>query len=140
MDRLGGVVCISVLSFTDKENHMNKYAIAGLFLATTLASTATFFMDAYADSGGEIQISSPADNAEIEGKTKNEVVFDVRHSPDGNHLHFYVDNGDPTIVRHWKGSFTLPALPPGKHTVCIKEAMVNHVLTGLQKCISLNAK
>lgn len=119
---------------------MNKYAIAGLFMMAALASMTTFFMDAYAESRGEIQISSPMDNAEVDGQAKNEIMYDAQHTPGGNHLHFYVDDGQPTIVRQWKGSFTLPRLSPGKHNVCIKEAMVNHALTGLQKCITLNAK
>jgi hypothetical protein len=122
---------------------MNKQMITAFFLLTTFVSSAALSMDAYSDtggSGGSIQITSPKDGAEINGQARNEVVFDVHPSPDGNHLHFYVDDGNPTIVREWKGSFTLPSLSSGKHEICIKEAMVNHVLTGLQKCISVTAR
>jgi hypothetical protein len=119
---------------------MNKKTITALFLATTLASASAFSVNAYAAQEGSIQITSPKDGAEINGQARNEVVFDVNHTANGNHLHFYIDDGGPTIVREWKGNFTLPSLSLGKHEICIKEATVDHVLTGLQKCISVTAK
>jgi hypothetical protein len=133
---------LTMRSRTDKEKIMNKKIINFFYLLTALASLTVFPMYAHSDSmgSGSIQITSPKDGAVIDGKARNEVVFDVQHSANGNHLHFYVDDGNPTIVREWKGSFTLPSLSSGKHEICIKEAMVNHVLTGLQKCISVTAK
>ena len=121
---------------------MNEQMITALVLATLAAMT--FSVRAYPASGpgpgGSIQITSPQDGATINGQSDNELMFDVHPSPDGNHVHIYVDDGRPTIVRKWKDSFTLPMLSPGKHEICVKEAMVNHILAGLQKCISVTAK
>lgn len=116
---------------------MSKIIFNRLVLLSFLVSASTFAVGAYA---GDIEISSPMNGAVIDGQAHNEIMFKVNPTPDGNHLHFYVDHGNPKIVREWQGTFTLPALSPGKHEVCIKEAMVNHVLTGLQKCIFLTAK
>lgn len=129
---------------------MNKQTIRGIvFLVALAASSVAFPMGSYFDkgssgstggAGGSIQITAPKDGATIDGRARNDMVFDVHPSPSGNHLHFYIDNGKPDIVREWKGSYTLPALALGKHEICIKEATAGHVLTGLQKCITVTAK
>lgn len=116
---------------------MNEQMIIALLLASLAAMA--FSARAYS-ADASIMISSPKDGATISSQKQDKVVFNVHPSPDGNHLHFYIDKGRPTIVRMWKGSFTLPMLSPGKHEICIREAMVNHILTGLHKCISVTAR
>ena len=129
---------------------MHTQMITGIFFVTALAaSSAALSMGSYSNNqsgaspggaGGSIQITSPKDGAVINGQARNDVVFDVHPSPNGNHLHFYVDSGRPDIVREWKGSYTLPLLASGKHEICIKEATAGHVLTGLQKCVTVTAR
>lgn len=116
---------------------MSKQTISTLFF---LAATAAFSFGAHAAQTGSIRISSPADGATIDGHARNDVIFSAHPSGDGNHLHFYVDNGRPAMVHEWKGHFTLPVLSAGKHEICVKEATANHTLTGLQKCITVNAR
>lgn len=115
-----------------------------LFIAVVLGASVTaagISLNAYAASpGGSIDIKSPKDGAEIAANMGVKVEYKVQHSSEGNHLHFYEDDGKPTIVREWSGSATLDALAPGKHQICIKEATKGHVLTGLEKCVSVTAK
>lgn len=119
---------------------MNQSVCTVILLGASVVA-GSFPMAAYAaNPGGAIAIESPKDGAEINSNTGIKVEFKVQHSAEGNHLHFYEDKGDPTIVRKWSGSITLPGVSPGKHEICIKEATAAHVLTGLERCISVEAK
>lgn len=95
---------------------------------------------AAASPGGSVQISAPANGAVIDGQARNRLVFDVHPSPEGNHVHIYIDDHRPDVVHMFKGSFTLPHFSPGKHKICLREATSDHVLTGLAKCITVTAK
>ncbi|HKB59219.1 MAG TPA: hypothetical protein VKC56_04150 [Gallionellaceae bacterium] len=117
---------------------MSQRIITTILIAASLALPG-IPLSAYA-ADGSVTIESPKDGAEVSANEGVKVVFKVNHTANGNHLHFYVDNGNPTIVRKWQGSETLPPLGAGKHEICIKEATVDHVLTGLQKCITVEAK
>lgn len=117
---------------------MSQRILPTILLAASLA-LGGIPLSAYA-AGGSVTIESPKDGATVMANKGVPVTFKVHHTANGNHLHFYVDNGDPIIVRKWQGSETLPGLSPGKHEICIKEATVDHVLTGLQKCITVDAK
>lgn len=117
---------------------MSHRTYTSILLAASVA-LAGLSAGAYA-AEGSVTIESPKDGADVGANMGVKVEFKVQHTANGNHLHFYEDNGDPIIVRKWSGSETLPPLSPGKHEICIKEATVDHVLTGLQKCISVTAK
>lgn len=117
---------------------MSQRIMTAILLAASLALPG-IPLSAYA-AGGSVTIESPKDGATVMANQDVKVMFKVHHTANGNHLHFYVDNGDPIIVRKWHGSETLPPLSPGKHEICIKEATADHVLTGLEKCISVEAK
>lgn len=119
---------------------MNQRIFTTLLLGATLAAGGLSLSAYAAGPGGSVMIESPKDGATISANSDIKVTFKVEHSADGNHLHFYVDNGNPTIVRMWSGTATLPGVSAGKHEICIKEATVSHALTGLQKCVSVEAK
>jgi hypothetical protein len=119
---------------------MNQRIFTAVLLAASVAAGGLSLSAYAAGPGGSITIESPKDGAKIGANSGIKVEFKVQHSADGNHLHFYVDDGNPTIVREWNGSVTLPGVSPGKHEICIKEATAIHVLTGLEKCISVEAK
>jgi hypothetical protein len=123
---------------TNKENSMNQRIITTILLAASVALTG--FSAGASAAGGSVTIESPKDGATVAANAGVKVEFKVEHTAEGNHLHFYVDNGDPTIVRKWSGSETLPPVSPGKHEICIKEATKGHVLTGLEKCVTVEAK
>lgn len=119
---------------------MYQRIFAAMLLGVSVAAGG-LSLNAYAEGpGGNVTIVSPKDGAMISANSDIKVEFNVKHSADGNHLHFYVDNGDPTIVREWSGTITLPGLSAGKHEICIKEATAAHALTGLEKCVTVEAK
>jgi len=114
---------------------------AGLFLLPALATTAAAQdMDVHE---GHITILSPKNNAVLASGSDVKLKYNVHLSPSGNHLHIYVDDQAPIIDRDVSGcpcSMTLPTLAPGKHSIAVKEAMANHVLTGVQSMVMVTVK
>ena len=107
-----------------------QFSIAAL---TVLASSA------YA-ADGAITITSPANGATIQGNALNKLDFNVKLSPTGNHLHIYIDDGNPIIDRdigHCPCSIDLPKLSPGKHVIAVKEATASHALTGVEGTVTV---
>ena len=96
-----------------------------------------------ADSGGSITISAPANGAVLPSGSGNKLEFNVHLSPNGNHVHIYVDNQHPIIDRdisHCPCSIDLPELSTGKHTIVVKEATVSHALTGVEGSVTVTVK
>lgn len=88
-----------------------------------------------------VTISSPADGAKLVMTAKNEIKFDVAPTPNADHVHVYVDNKDPIIVRKLKGNVALEKLSAGAHDICVKVADKNHaILAGSEKCIKVNVQ
>jgi len=88
-----------------------------------------------ADSAGSITITSPANGAMLSSGNGNKLDFNVHFSPNGNHVHIYIDDQKPMVFRdagHCPCSADLPNLSSGKHTIVIKEATSSHALTGVQ--------
>ena len=96
-----------------------------------------------ADSTGSITITSPANGAVLQSTTGNKLEFNVHLSPNGNHVHIYVDDQDPIVDRDISRcpcSIDLPKLSPGKHTVVVKEATSGHAMTGVQGAVTVSVK
>jgi hypothetical protein len=96
-----------------------------------------------AASGGSITILSPADGAVLGSGSGNELNYKVTLSPNGNHLHVYIDDRRPIIVRKVSGcpcTLDLPDLAPGKHAIVVSEATAGHSLTGLKAGVSVTVK
>lgn len=92
---------------------------------------------------GYIKIIAPKDGKVLKSERGDKLKYDVQLSPDGNHLHVYVDDNRPIIDHKVKGcpcSITLPPLSPGKHTVAVKEATKHHHLTGLASSVTFDVK
>lgn len=92
-----------------------------------------------ADSAGSITITSPANGAVLLSGAGNKLVFNVHLSPDGNHVHIYVDDQHPIVDRdisHCPCSVDLPNLSSGKHTIVVKEATSSHALTGVEGTVT----
>lgn len=88
-----------------------------------------------------VTISSPADGAKVMRSARNEIKFDVASTPNADHVHIYVDNKDPIIVKKLKGSLALEKLSAGQHDICVKVADKNHaLLAGAEKCIMITAE
>ena len=92
-----------------------------------------------ADSAGSITITSPANGAVLQSGAGNKLVFNLRLSPEGNHVHIYVDDQHPIVdrdVSHCPCSIDLPNLSSGKHTIVVKEATSSHALTGVEGTVT----
>lgn len=116
-------------------------AISYFIIAAAMFSFAKPLMAA--PSTGSISILSPKDGAELSSGAGDKLRYNVQLSPTGNHLHVYVDNRRPIIdhnVKNCPCSITLPDMSPGKHTIAVKEATVNHHLTGLQATVSFKVQ
>jgi hypothetical protein len=112
--------------------------LIGLFFGFALVALAS---PVFADSGS-ITITSPANGAVLQG-SGNKLGFDVHLGPSGNHVHVYVDDMNPMVIRdvsHCPCSINLPDLSPGKHTVVVKEATASHALTGVQGSVTFTVK
>jgi hypothetical protein len=96
-----------------------------------------------AGSAGSITIISPANGAVLQSGSGNKLEFNVHLSPDGNHVHIYVDDQHPIVDRdvgHCPCSIDLPQLSPGKHTIAVKEATSSHALTGVEGTVTAMVK
>ena len=95
-----------------------------------------------ADAAGSITISSPKNDAVIQG-AGNKLEFNIHMSPNGNHVHIYVDDQAPIVYRdvsHCPCSIDLPKLSVGKHTIVVKEATSGHAMTGIQGTVTATVK
>ena len=96
-----------------------------------------------ADAGGSITIVSPKDGAVLDNGAGNKLEYNIKLSPDGNHIHIYIDEQRPIIDRDVSNcpcSIALPDLSSGKHTIVMKEATASHALTGVQASVSITVK
>ena len=66
--------------------------------------------------------------------------YKVTKSPNGDHVHISVDNGNPDVVRKLEGTYQVGPLSPGDHTITIKEATSNHSPTGVEASIHVKAQ
>lgn len=119
---------------------MNKFiqviaaSVTGIFL---------FFGLAHAADMGSVSITSPKNGSTVMAGSMVKLTYNVKLGPDGNHLHIYVDDQKPMIVREVTGcpcSVELPALSKGQHTIVVKEARADHSLTGLQASTMVTVK
>ena len=92
---------------------------------------------------GSISIVSPKDGAELMSGSGNNLEYNVELSPNGNHLHVYVDSQKPIIARSVSDcpcSVELPDLSAGPHKIVIKEATSSHDMTGVEASVSFTVK
>ena len=66
--------------------------------------------------------------------------YKVTKSPDGNHVHIFVDNGKPEVVRQMEGTYQVGPLSPGDHTITIMEVTSNHSPTGVKAMTHVKAE
>lgn len=112
---------------------MKRFNLMSLFVLLFGCSTLLFAAE------GSITISSPADGAKLKADGENKVMYEITPGPAGDHFHIYVD-GKEDVVRALKGSYALPKLSPGSHTITLKVVTKGHVPTGLEKTIKVTAQ
>ena len=116
--------------------------LARSFLALPLfAFISPLMADALVE--GHFAILAPVNGADLASGSGNTLRYIVALTPDGDHLHVYVDDQKPIIdedVTNCPCSIELPTLSPGMHTVAVKEATKDHHLTGLQGKVSFKVE
>ncbi len=98
---------------------------------------------ASSSAAGSVSILTPKDGAVLASGSGVKLTYNVHLGPTGNHLHIYVDDKSPIIDRDVSGcpcSLTLPDMAAGSHQVAVKEATVNHHLTGVASVVKFTVK
>lgn len=114
-----------------------------LFVCFALVTLPISVFAADAAGKGSITITAPVNDAVLQGAKGNKLEFNVKLSPNGSHVHIYIDNQQPIVYRdvsHCPCSVDLPQLTPGKHTIAVKEATSSHALTGLESSVTAMVK
>ena len=118
-------------------NIMTRHLVHGVVFVSSL------MLNGIATAAGSITILSPKDGATLENGSGNKLEYNVALSPNGNHLHVYIDDGDPIIDRTVSGcpcSIALPDLSSGKHKIVVKEATASHAMTGVEAQANITVK
>ena len=106
--------------------------LAALVLALPLA--------AHAADQASITILSPKDGAKLDAGESYPLEYTVVPGPGGDHFHVWVDGERGPGVHTLKGSYALPELTPGEHTITIKVVDKGHVPTGPEATIKVRAE
>lgn len=119
-------------------NTISRVIVGGIFALS-------IFIPAYVAfaAEGSITVLGPQNGAELASGSGNKLEYEVMLSPSGNHLHVYVDDQSPIIVRKVKNcpcSVDLPNLAAGTHTIMVKEATSGHSLTGIEGTVTVSVK
>jgi hypothetical protein len=87
-----------------------------------------------------IKILSPADHSELDADESYQVSYEVIPGTGNDHFHIWVDDQRSKGIHETKGTYHLPKLSPGTHTITIKLVDKDHVPTGPEKSIHVIAK
>lgn len=109
-------------------------------LASTLSLQIVLIPVAAGAAEAFVKIIAPVQGAKLDSMDLAKLVYMVEPGPKGDHVHVYVDSKEVGILRQLKGSYTLEALAPGKHALCVKIVNKAHVPIGTEKCISVNVE
>ena len=85
--------------------------------------------------GASIAILSPADGARLDAGEEYPLSYEVTPGKGGDHFHVWVDDKRGPAIHDNKGTYTLPKLTPGEHTIYIMIVDKGHVTTGPKKSI-----
>lgn len=114
---------------------MSKKTLKSIMVFLILVSTSQAF-----SKEASIKIISPADGAKLKGSLNNKLVFDVAPGPKGDHVHVYVDDKEPIVLRQLKGEYTFKKLEAGNRNICLKLVDKNHTPVGVEKCTMVSVE
>ncbi len=84
-----------------------------------------------------VKITEPAPGARLTAAGPSRLVYEVEPGPRGDHVHIYADDKEVGILRQLKGSYTLPPLAAGAHSLCVKVVNRAHVPIGVEQCVDV---
>ena len=109
-----------------------------MFLASVL--TILLSTRAGAVTPASINILTPADHSELDADESYPLNYEVVPGTGSDHFHVWVDKDRSKGIHETKGTYNLPKLSPGQHTITIKLVDKDHVPTGPEKSIQVIAK
>jgi len=95
---------------------------------------------ARAESKASITITAPEDGAVLDAGEVYQLQYAVVPGPGGDHFHVWVDGERGPGVHTMQGTYDLPKLAPGTHTITVKVVDKGHVPTGPEKTIHVQVK
>jgi len=87
-----------------------------------------------------IQILKPADQAQLDAGESYPLDYQVTLGKGDDHFHVWVDEERSPGIHDLKGTYMLPKMTPGVHTITLKLVDKGHVPTGPQKSIQVKVK
>jgi hypothetical protein len=94
----------------------------------------------FAAGAADIQILKPAPNAQLDAGEAYPLDYQVTLGPGDDHFHVWVDEERSPGIHDLKGTYMLPKMTPGVHTITLKLVDKGHVPTGPQKSIQVKVK
>ena len=114
----------------------HRLALAMILCATALAALAPRLVAA-GTSTASIQILKPADHETLDADEAYALDYQVTLGPGDDHFHVWVDADRSPGIHDLKGTYMLPKMTPGVHTITLKLVDKGHVPTGPQKSIKV---
>jgi hypothetical protein len=107
-----------------------------------LASILTLLLSTRADAitPASIKILTPVDHSELDADESYPLAYEVIPGTGSDHFHVWVDKDRSKGIHETKGTYNLPKLSPGEHTISIRLVDKDHVPTGPEKSIQVIAK
>ena len=126
------------------QNRLIKYVVTTAVLlgsGNIATSNAAEMGMAAPMSTGTINIMSPKDGGEVYVSKDNAMEYDITLGAGGDdHFHVWIDGEKGPAQHALKGSYALPKMTPGKHTIIVKIVDKAHVPTGPEKTIFVKAE
>jgi hypothetical protein len=88
----------------------------------------------------KVTITAPADGAVLAADQPVEVAYKAKKGDKGDHLHLYLDEGRPAVLRSLSGSHSLGTLSPGKHKIDLQIADKAHNHIGVGQVITVEVR
>ena len=86
-----------------------------------------------------IKILSPADGSQLDAGETYPLSYEVTIGTGSDHFHVWVDDKRGPGIHDTKGTYKLPKMTPGEHTIAIKLVDKDHTPTGPEKSIKVMA-
>ena len=115
-----------------------RLSLSALLLLTSLAPAA-WAADGRG-SGAKIEIAAPQDGAKLDAGESYPLQYAVVPGVEGDHFHVWVDSERGPGVHTLKGTYDLPKMTPGEHTITVRVVDKGHIPTGPEKSIKVVVK
>ena len=87
-----------------------------------------------------LKILKPADQAQLDAGESYPLDYEVTLGKGDDHFHVWVDADRSPGIHDLKGTYMLPKMTPGVHTITLKLVDKGHVPTGPQNSIQVKVK